>query len=97
LVISGAAGLLMGYSLINPGRRRRGDALRAAGKDALVLLITATLMMFMAAPIEGFFSFNPRVPVGAKIAFAIVSAIAWGLFWVFYGRPSESGDEKMTG
>jgi uncharacterized membrane protein SpoIIM required for sporulation len=95
LVLSGAAGLVMGYALINPGRRRRGDALKAAGKDALVLLITATLMMFMAAPIEGFFSFNPSVPVPAKIVFAVGSAIAWGLFWVFYGRASESGEDRL--
>jgi uncharacterized membrane protein SpoIIM required for sporulation len=90
LVISGAAGLVMGYALINPGRRRRGDALKAAGKDALVLLTTATLMMFMAAPIEGFFSFNPNVPVVAKVIFATGSAIAWGLFWVFLGKKSEA-------
>jgi len=85
-IISGAAGLVMGYALINPGRRKRGDALKAAGKDALVLLTTGTLMMFMAAPVEGFFSFNPHVPVAAKIIFASASAIAWGLFWVFFGR-----------
>jgi uncharacterized membrane protein SpoIIM required for sporulation len=86
LIISGASGLVLGYALINPGRRRRGDALKAAGKDALVLLTTATLMMFIAAPIEGFFSFNNRVPDAAKIAFAIASAVAWGMFWVFMGR-----------
>lgn len=91
LVISGGAGFVMGYALINPGRRRRGEALKAAGKDALVLLITATLMMFMAAPIEGFFSFNSHVPPIAKIMFACASAIAWGLFWVFFGKKSEPG------
>ena len=89
MVISGAAGLVMGYALINPGRRRRGEALKAAGKDALVLLITATLMMFMAAPIEGFFSFNPRVPVPAKILFTVVSAVAWSMFWLFYARQDD--------
>ncbi|MFI5386767.1 MAG: stage II sporulation protein M [Fimbriimonadales bacterium] len=92
LIISGAAGLVMGYALINPGRRRRGEALKAAGKDALVLLTTATLMMFMAAPIEGFFSFNPKVPVPVKALFALCSAIAWGLFWVFFGR--KEGDDS---
>src|SRR5579862_545345 len=50
LVLSGAAGFVMGYALINPGRRKRGDALREAGKDALVLLTVSILMMFMAAP-----------------------------------------------
>lgn len=86
-IVSGAAGLLMGFALICPGRRRRGDALKTAGKDALVLLITGTMMMFMAAPVEGFFSFNPHVPDAAKATFALASAIAWGLFWMFVGRP----------
>jgi uncharacterized membrane protein SpoIIM required for sporulation len=86
LIIAGAAGFVMGFALINPGRYRRGEALKVAGKDAIVLLTTGILMMFMAAPVEGFFSFNPKVPAPAKIAFAIASAIAWGLFWVFFGR-----------
>lgn len=91
LIISGAAGLVMGYALINPGRRRRGDALKAAGKDALVLLTTATLMMFIAAPIEGFFSFNPHVSDWARVLFALSSATAWAMFWILFGRkPDEN-------
>jgi hypothetical protein len=46
--------------------------------------------MYIAAPIEGFFSFNPRVPTVAKIAFIIASAAAWAMFWGFYGRKSEA-------
>lgn len=90
IVISGGAGFVMAWALINPGRRRRGDALRAAGRDALILLITGTLMMFIAAPVEGFFSFNPLVPAWAKVAFACGSAAAWGLFWGLFGRSGES-------
>ncbi len=89
LVLSGAAGLVMGYALINPGRRRRAAALKSAGKDAIVLLTTSILMMFMAAPIEGFFSFNPRIPDALKVAFALSSAAAWALFWTQMGKSSE--------
>lgn len=86
LVLAGASGFVMGWALIRPGRRTRGEALRRASQDALTLLLTAIVMMFIAAPIEGFFSFNPNVPVWAKIAFAGVSAAAWIAFWVGYGR-----------
>jgi len=89
LLLSGAAGFVMGWALIKPGRRSRGEALRAAGKDALVLLATGLVLTFMAAPIEGFFSFNPRVPAGVKVAAAILEICAWGAFWMFYGRGSE--------
>ncbi len=86
LIISGAAGLLMGWSLINPGRRSRGESLREAGKDAVVLLATSVILMFIAAPIEGFFSFNPMVPQGLKIGVATIEAICWGMFWYGFGR-----------
>ncbi len=86
IIIAGAAGFVMGWALIHPGRRRRGEALFHAGKDAMVLLCTSVVMMFIAAPIEGFFSFNAAVPDGARAAVALVSAILWGVFWFGYAR-----------
>jgi len=86
LIISGAAGLLMGYALINPGRRTRAEALREVGRDAVTLLLTSVVLMFIAAPIEGFFSFNPHVPGYAKLIFGGVSICAWLLFWSGYGK-----------
>jgi uncharacterized membrane protein SpoIIM required for sporulation len=94
LIISGACGLLLGYALINPGRRKRGDALRAVGRDAMVLLVTSVVLMFIAAPIEGFFSFNPYVPGYAKLIFAGVSFVAWMFFWSSFGKdPAEREPE----
>ncbi len=86
IIMAGASGFRLGWALINPGRFRRGQALREAGKDAIVLLCTAVVLMFIAAPIEGFFSFNAAVPGGLKIAFAAVSLTAWLIFWTRYGR-----------
>jgi uncharacterized membrane protein SpoIIM required for sporulation len=89
IIISGSAGLLLGYALINPGRRNRGDSLRAAGRDAVVLLATSVIMMFIAAPIEGFFSFNKHVPGAVKDVVTVVSLIAWLTFWSTFGRTDE--------
>jgi uncharacterized membrane protein SpoIIM required for sporulation len=88
IIISGSAGLLLGWALINPGRRSRGDALKAVGRDAVVLILTAVVLMFMAAPIEAYFSFNPIVPLPAKAAVAVFSFVAWMTFWSMYGKPS---------
>ncbi len=88
LLVAGASGFVMGWALIHPGRRRRGDALKVAGKDAVVLLATGVCLTFIAAPIEGFFSFNPNVPSALKIGVAITEILAWAAFWVFYGRDS---------
>lgn len=86
VILSGAAGFLLAWALINPGRRKRGQALRDSGKDIIVLLTTGALMMFIAAPIEGFFSFNPNVPDWAKLTVAGVSLSAWLVFWSNFGK-----------
>lgn len=98
IVMAGAAGFVMGWALINPGRRKRGEALKDAGKDAIVLLCTGVVLMFIAAPIEGFFSFNPNVPSVAKVIVVAVELLFWGFFWTGFAKeklpdaePSESG------
>ncbi|MBS1717329.1 MAG: stage II sporulation protein M [Armatimonadetes bacterium] len=93
LVFSGAAGLRMGYALINPGRFSRWRALGMAGQDAITLTCTAIALMFIAAPIEGFFSFNPVFSSPIKVAVTIVEIIAWAAFWKFYGRAPSTGDQ----
>lgn len=95
-IFAGAAGFVLAAALISPGRRRRGEALKEAGKDGIALLGTAIVLMFLAAPIEGFFSFNPSVPDALKIAFALASAIGWGLFWFGYGREPKATPEVLS-
>lgn len=95
-IVSGGAGFILGWALIAPGRRSRGDALKEAGKDAFVLLVMSMIMMFMAAPVEGFFSFNPNVPNAVKAAFAIVVFTGWMLYWGGYAREKpELGTEPV--
>lgn len=95
-IISGSAGLCLGWALIAPGRRSRGESLREAGKDAFVLLVMSIIMMFMAAPVEGYFSFNPRVPTIAKAIFAAVAFSAWLLYWSGYARSSEEAGPSAS-
>lgn len=96
IVMAGSAGFVMGWALINPGRRKRGVALRDAGKDALVLLCTAVVLMFIAAPIEGFFSFNPSVPSFVKVIVIVIEVIFWGFFWTGFGKDKVEIDDPMN-
>lgn len=89
IIIAGGAGFMLGWSLLVPGRRTRMQSLTEGAKDGMVLLFISVVMMFMAAPIEGFFSFNPRVPDALKILFALLSALGWGFFWTQYGKDAE--------
>lgn len=87
--VSGSAGLVLGWALICPGRRRRSEALLDAGKDALYLMFAGIVMMYIAAPIEGFFSFDPLIPPVAKLMFALLSVTLWTLFWTQCGLSDE--------
>jgi uncharacterized membrane protein SpoIIM required for sporulation len=89
IVMAGAAGFVMGWALINPGRRKRGEALKDAGKDAIVLLCTGVVLMFIAAPIEGFFSFNPAVPSIVKVVVIVVELLFWGFFWSGFAKEKQ--------
>lgn len=97
IVVAGSSGLLLGYALINPGRRRRADALKAVGKDAIVLLATSVTLMFIAAPIEGFFSFQPSVPQPVKVIVALISAGGWAMFWTFFGKEPQAFSQDLEG
>ena len=87
IVISGAAGLLLGYSLINPGSYRRRDALRLIAPVALKLVMGGAVMLLIAAFIEAFWS-SSSFSVNIKFS---VAAICWGMvifYLLFAGRKS---------
>jgi len=63
--------------------------MKAAGKDAIRAPPTGVCMMFIAAPIEGFFSFNPHVPGRVEDHGRAHRDHRVGAFWVFYGRSEE--------
>ncbi|MBX3097435.1 MAG: stage II sporulation protein M [Fimbriimonadaceae bacterium] len=91
IFVTAAAGLMLGWALILPGNRSRTQALREQGKEAFIVLVTGLVMIFMAAPIEGFFSFNPAVPHWLRIVVGTGLLIGFAYFFATYGR-SESAN-----
>ncbi|MDJ0621615.1 MAG: stage II sporulation protein M [Desulfocapsaceae bacterium] len=75
IVICGAAGLLLGYSLLVPGRYRRRDALRMTAPVALKLVMGGALMLVVAAFIEAFWSSSG---FSANVKFS-VAAVLWSM------------------
>ena len=84
IVISGGAGLLLGWSLLAPGRRRRRDALVDAGRRGGVLVCGAFAMLLVAAFIEAFWSSIGWMPASVKFS---VAAVLWSgvLLWLWRG------------
>jgi uncharacterized membrane protein SpoIIM required for sporulation len=96
IIFSGAAGLRFGWAIFCPGVYSRGESLRRCGSDGLILIVTGVLLCFIAAPIEGFFSFNPKIPQFLKVVFAVISLAMWVGFWSFYGKEKDQSKEESV-
>lgn len=92
LLVSGSVALRVGWAILSPGVYSRGESLRRAGKDVGIGILTAVLLMFIAAPIEGFFSFNPNVPGWLKTTVGTFELMFAYLFWTRVGRDEPQPD-----
>jgi uncharacterized membrane protein SpoIIM required for sporulation len=86
LVLAGAAGLHLGWALLAPGRRSRGQALRAAVREGMPLVYGAALMDALAACIEAFWSASALVPVAVKLTAAALLWAAMAGYFLLAGR-----------
>ncbi len=89
IVISGAAGLQLARALYSPGRLGRIAALKQAATEAVPLVIGATLMLFIAAFIEAFWSSSSTVDNAIKYSVAAVLWLAVIAYFLFAGRGHE--------
>ncbi len=56
IVLAGGAGLALGWSLVAPGSRTRLASLQATARSVMPVVFGASVMLFMAAAVEGFWS-----------------------------------------
>ena len=86
IVLSGAAGLRLGWSLIAPGARTRMAALRHAASETVTIVYGVFAMLVVAALIEAFWS--SKGAITPEIKFAVGGAL-WALvlaYFTFVGR-----------
>jgi uncharacterized membrane protein SpoIIM required for sporulation len=74
IVLSGAAGLKLGHSLLVPGRRTRRQSLVRAARECVVIVYGVAAMLIVAAAIEAFWSSAIWVPAAVKYS---VAAVCW--------------------
>lgn len=88
IVFSGAAGLRLGYSILNPGPYSRLESLRIAGREVIPMLYGIVLMLIIAAFLEAFWSSSASLPIAVKYS---VGAFFWALvlLYSFSGRRHE--------
>lgn len=102
IFISAGAGLMLGWSLIDPGDRPRVEALSAAARDAIVLVLACLPIIGVAAAIEGFLSpqstnllraNEPRIAFGAMTGALLYAYLFFGDAW---RRKADAAEEERS-
>jgi uncharacterized membrane protein SpoIIM required for sporulation len=85
IIIAGAAGLVLGNSILFPGTHRRLDSLKRGGKDGVKLMIGLVPVFTMAAFLEGFVTRYSRMPVWLSVS--ILGGSLFFVIWYFVVYP----------
>lgn len=85
ILISGAAGMRMGYALVDTGGRTRIASLRESAREIGALIIGAAMMLLIAAGIEGFWS-PSSAPAQVKWGVSVALSLGVAAFLLFAGR-----------
>ncbi|WLG94800.1 stage II sporulation protein M [Pseudomonas sp. FP198] len=85
IVLAGAAGLLLGWALIAPGRLTRGEALRLAAGKSVLIIGGVVLLLLIAAFVEAYWSSSAVTPTTKYIVGALLWLLVLG-YLLFAGR-----------
>jgi len=85
IFIAGGAGMLIGYSLINPGDLTRAEALKKNGLEAVRLAVGCAFLLVIAGIIEGFLS-PSDLPGSIKFGTGILTGIVMYSYLFLVGQ-----------
>ena len=88
ICFAGGAGMIFGYSIINPGDLTRLQALKKKGLEAVKIVIGCAVFLVFAGLIEGFISPSSLPPI-AKIATGLVSGLVLYSYLLLTGRAED--------
>ena len=79
LILCGASGLVLGFSVLLPGKYSRLVNLRRAGRAVIPLITGSVCMLLLAGIIEGFFR---QMVTDIMLRYSLASITAF--FWLGY-------------
>jgi len=94
VVIAGAAGMALGWSLIAPGDRSRSVAFTEEARRSVVLIMGLVLAFITAGVIEGFVTPSPA-PTAVRVGIGVAVEAAFVAYIVSFGR--RAALEGLTG
>jgi uncharacterized membrane protein SpoIIM required for sporulation len=92
--IAGAAGLRLGWALVDPGDRRRGQALTEEARRAIVIVIGLVGVFVVAGLIEGFVT-GSALPTWVRVGIGLLAEMVFVAYVVVRG--SGAARRGLTG
>jgi uncharacterized membrane protein SpoIIM required for sporulation len=86
IVLSGVAGLKLGFALLAPQRHARYVALQSTAREVIPLIYGFALLFILAAFIEAFWSSDALLDIDLKYVIGMMSWICLWLYFAFVGR-----------
>jgi uncharacterized membrane protein SpoIIM required for sporulation len=81
IVVAAAAGMRMGWALVEPGNRSRGRALVENAREGVLIVLGTAPWLVLAGLVEGFITPSGfGFPVVTIVGFGL-AALYWGLVW----------------
>jgi uncharacterized membrane protein SpoIIM required for sporulation len=94
VIVAGAAGLRLGWTLIDPGDRRRVDALAHEGRRSVSIVMGLVLAFGVAGAIEGFIT-GSSLPTLVRVGVGVTAFVA---FWLYVVGMGSAGERRgLTG
>ena len=93
VIVAGAAGLRLGWTVISPGNRTRWRALTDDGRYIGNVVIGLVLAMFIAGLIEGFVTGRPW-PTSLRIGIGVLAFVSFWAWPVLFGRRAALIDDE---
>ncbi len=94
IVLSGGAGLSLGWSVVAPGDRTRLASLQAAAREIVVIVFGAAVMLLLAAGIEAYWS-SSSLPSAVKRSLGASLCVAVLLYMTLAGRAERMAPGAM--
>jgi uncharacterized membrane protein SpoIIM required for sporulation len=93
--VAAGAGLRLGWTVVDPGPRSRGEALAAEGRRAATLALGLTLVLLVSGAVEAFVT-PSGLPTWARVGVGIAVEVAFLAYILVLGRRAiasgETGD-----
>ncbi|MFF5113301.1 stage II sporulation protein M [Streptosporangium sp. NPDC000509] len=93
--LAAAVGMRLGWTVVDPGPRRRTEALAEQGRAVMSVALGLIVVLFVSGLIEGLVT-PSGLPTWARIGIGVVAEVAFLAYVIFFGRRAvaagESGD-----